>query len=59
MFITSYLYESRISLFDNDDRKYFLLFVRNFNMTLVASGALESGTKIQYLRMIVHGEALN
>ena len=56
---TSDLYEFRMYFFDNSRPEEFLLFVSNFNMTLAASGTLESGTKIQYLRMIVHGEALN
>ena len=32
--------------------------MRNFNMTLAASGTLDMGTNIQYLHMPVHGEAL-
>ena len=47
-----------MSLFDNGDPEEFLLFVRNFNITLSASGALEVGTKGQYLCTLVHGEAL-
>ena len=35
---TSDLYESKMSLFDNGDLEELLLFVRNFNMTLTASG---------------------
>ena len=34
------------------------MFVRNFNMTLASSGTLEAGDKIQYLRTLVHREAL-
>ena len=34
------LYEFRISLFDNGYPEEFLLFVRNFNMTLVVTGTL-------------------
>ena len=34
------------------------MFVRNFNMTLAASGTLEAGAKYQYLRTIVCREAL-
>ena len=48
-----------MSLFDNGDPEEFLLFVRNFNMTLAASGALEAGAKIQYLRTLVRREALH
>ena len=32
--------------------------MRNFNMTLAASGMLDTGTKIQYLCSLVRGEAL-
>ena len=32
--------------------------MRNFNITLAASGTLEDGAKIQYLRTLVRGEAL-
>ena len=52
------LYEFKMSLFDNGKPKEFLLFVRNFNMNLAASGTLEAGVKYQYLRTIVCGEAL-
>ena len=44
---TSYIYEFRVSLFENGDTEEFLLFVRNFNMNFAASGTLEMGTKIQ------------
>ena len=53
------LYEFRISLFDNGYPEEFLLFVRNFNMTLVVTGTLEIGVNIQYLHMLVRGEALH
>ena len=39
-YITSYLYEFRMSLFDNGDPEDFLLFVRNFNMNLAGTGTL-------------------
>ena len=55
---TSDLYEFKISLFDNGKPEEFLFFVRNFNMTLLASGTLEAGAKYQYLRTLVCGEAL-
>ena len=55
---TSDLYEFRMSLFDNGDPEEFLLFVRNFNMTLAASRILDTGANIQYLCTIVRGEAL-
>ena len=34
------------------------MFVRNFNTTLAALGILDADAKFQYLRTIVHGEAL-
>ena len=55
---TSDLYEFEIYLFDNGEQEEFLLFVRNFNMTLAALGTLEAGTKYQYLHTLVRGEAL-
>ena len=45
-------------LFDDSNPEEFLLFVRNFNMTLVEIGILETGANIQYLLTLVHGEAL-
>ena len=45
-------------LFENGEPEEFLLFVRNFNMNLAASGTLEAGAKIQYLRTLFCGEAL-
>ena len=54
-----YLYDFRMSLFDNGDLEEFLLFVRNFNMTITASGVLETGTNIQYLRKLFCCEALH
>ena len=36
-----------------------MLFVRNFNMILTASGTLEAGAKYKYLCTLVHGEALH
>ena len=47
---TSDLYELKMSLFENGDSEEFLLFVRNFNITLAASGMPETGAKIQYLQ---------
>ena len=35
------------------------MFVRNFNMTLAASGTLEAGAKFQYLRTFVRGKDLH
>ena len=56
---TSDLYEFKMSLFDNVELEEFLLFVRNFNMTLAASGMMEAGAKVQYLCKLVFGEALH
>ena len=52
------LYEFKIDLFDNGELEELLLLVRNFNMTLAASGTLEMGAKAQYICTIVRGEAL-
>ena len=52
------LYEFKMPLFDNGETEEFFLFVHNFNMTLVASGPLESGAKYKHLRTLVCGEAL-
>ena len=46
-----------MTLFGNGEMED-LLFVRNFNMTLKASGTLQSGANIQYLCMIFFGGAL-
>ena len=48
-----------MSLFENGDLEEFLLFVRNFNVTLAASGTLESDAKFQYLCNLFRGEALH
>ena len=55
MLPTTDLYEFKMSLFDNDEPEEFLLFVRNFNMTLAASGTLEAGMKYKYLLTLVRG----
>ena len=47
-----------MALSDNSKPEELLLFIRNFNMTLKASGTLKSGAEIQYLHTLVHGEAL-
>ena len=52
------LYEFKIDLFDKGDLEELLLLVRNFNMTLAASGTLETGAKVQYICTLVRGEAL-
>ena len=51
-------FEFKMALFDNGKPEEFLLFIKNFNMTLEASGMLNSGAKIQYLHTLVHGEVL-
>ena len=52
---TSDLYEFKRYLFDNSEPEELLLFVRNFIMTLTASGTLETGVKVQYLCTLVRG----
>ena len=52
------LYEFKMSLIYNGKPEEFLFFVRNFNMTLAASGTLEAGAKVQYICTIIWGEAL-
>ena len=47
-----------MSLFDHGDPEELLLFVRNFQMTLVDTGTLETEAKVQYLRTLVRGEAV-
>ena len=47
-----------MALFDNGKTEEFLLFIRNFNMTLETSVTLKSGENIQYLCTLVRGEAL-
>ena len=52
------LYELEMTLFDNGETDQFLLFVRNFQMTLKYSGALTDSAKLQYLCSLLMGEAL-
>ena len=52
------LYELKMALFDNVRLKEFLLLIRNFNMTLKASGTLMTGANNQYLHMLVRREVL-
>ena len=47
-----------MALFGNSYTEDFLLFVRNFKITLVASRTLGMDVKVQYLRTLVHGEVL-
>ena len=58
MFSTSNLYEFKMSLFDHGNLEEFLLFIRNFNITLAATGTLEMDAKSQYLCTLVRGGAL-
>ena len=46
-FSMSDLYEFKMSLFENGEPEEFLLFVRNFNTKLGASGKLEADAKFQ------------
>ena len=55
----SYLYEFKITLFDDGDPEEFLLFVQNFQITLEVLWKLSAGVKIQYICTIVRGEALH
>ena len=50
-----------VCLFDLNDHgepEEFLLFVPNLQMTLAATGTLETEAKFQYLCMLVHEESL-
>ena len=53
------LHKFKISLFNHGNPKDFLLFMRNFNMILAATGTLEIDANIQYLFTLVRGEALH
>ena len=48
-----------MSLFDNGKPEEFLLLVRNSNTALAASGTLEMGANVNYLRKIVRGDVLH
>ena len=47
-----------MALFDNGYLEEFLLFLLNFNITLLASGMPTIDAKVQYLCIIIRGEAL-
>ena len=47
-----------MGFFDNSETEDLLLFIRNFNMILEASGMLVDIVKIQLRCMLVYGEAL-
>ena len=49
-------YELKTALSYNGELEEFLLFIRNFNMNLEASGTLKSGENIQYICTLVRGE---
>ena len=46
-------YELKMALTNNENIEEFLLFVHNFNMTLEASGTLDTAEKFQYLCTLV------
>ena len=50
--------EFKMTLFDTGKCERFLLLIRNFIMTLEASGLFGDGTNIQYLDTMLHGEVL-
>ena len=54
-----YFYEFKMALFYNSEPEEFLLLVRGFKITLKAYGMLAASAKIQYLCMLVCGEALH
>ena len=58
MLSTSDLYYFKMALFDNGKPEDFLLFVRNFNKTLVLSGKLKTGAEVQYLCNLFYEEEL-
>ena len=55
---TSEIYEFWMSLFDHGETKEFLLFLQKFQITLSATGTIETEAKVQYIRMLVRAEAL-
>ena len=52
------LNDFKMTFFNNGDQGNFLLFVRNFNTNLAASEMLKMHVKVQYLCILVCGEAL-
>ena len=52
------MYEFKMTFFDNREPEELLLIVWNFNMTLKVSGILGANKKLQYLRTILRGKAL-
>ena len=53
------LYELKIVLFDKSESEEFLLFIKNFQMTLKSSVILIDDRNIQYICTLVRGEALH
>ena len=47
-----------MSIFDHVEPEEFLLFVKKFQINLAATVKLETEAKVQYLCMLVSGEAL-
>ena len=52
------LYEFKMYLFEHGELEEFMLFIRNFNMTLTTIWTLDINAKIQYLYTLVCEEAL-
>ena len=52
------LYKVKMALFDNGKPKEFLLLLWNFQMTVKASGALDTSTNILHLCTLLYGKAL-
>ena len=48
-----------MDLFDNGEPEEFLLFIQNYQITLDELGTLATGTNIQYLCILLHGEAIH
>ena len=55
---TSDLYEFKMFLFYHGNTEEFMLFIRNFNMTLAATQTLDTDAKIHYICTLLCGEAL-
>ena len=54
----SEMYDFIMTLFENGELEYFLLFHIKYRMTLDASETLTVDAKIQYIHTFLHGEAL-
>ena len=52
------MHESKTGFFDNGKQEELLLFMWNFQMMLYVSGTLVESMNIQYLRIVLFGEAL-